>query len=190
MKKLLYASLFVASAGFAACNNGDYDANPNVNNSNTANPINTGGNTGGGNNGGFNWSGTDPMSAKIDGSAWQAATSHAAEVGILNELTIDGETSDYNATSTGSAFALSVPIHPVPGTVYTCNSTNTSFSYTDATQNSGGGSAGVYNTGFGGSGAIKITDTATNIKGYFYGTVKNASGTAKTITEGYFNVPK
>lgn len=46
MKKLLFAGLVCfASVGFVACSNGDYDADPNANNSNVTNPLNNGGNT-------------------------------------------------------------------------------------------------------------------------------------------------
>lgn len=41
MKKILLAGLATAfSLSFSACNNGNYDANPNVNNSNVLNPLN------------------------------------------------------------------------------------------------------------------------------------------------------
>ena len=39
MKKVLLASLFAASLGLVSCNNGVYDANPNINNSGAGNPL-------------------------------------------------------------------------------------------------------------------------------------------------------
>ncbi len=48
MKKIIFAGLVgFASISFFACSNGDYDANPNTNNSNVGNPLL---NNGGGNN--------------------------------------------------------------------------------------------------------------------------------------------
>lgn len=48
MKKFFLFALLVASAGFGleSCSNGDYDANPNTNNSNVGNPLNPGGSGG------------------------------------------------------------------------------------------------------------------------------------------------
>ncbi|HTN45397.1 MAG TPA: lipocalin family protein [Flavipsychrobacter sp.] len=49
MKNILIAGFAAAlSMGFAACNNGAYDANPSTNNSGTSNPLNNG--SGGSNN--------------------------------------------------------------------------------------------------------------------------------------------
>src|SRR5690606_31645003 len=82
MKKILFTSLIAACAamGLSGCISGDYDANPDGTTSG-ANPLNppgsggSGGSGGGGGTGGsgntggpgFNWSGTDPWSAKVDG---------------------------------------------------------------------------------------------------------------------------
>lgn len=42
MKNILIAGFAALSMGFAACNNGAYDANPSTNNSGTSNPLNNG----------------------------------------------------------------------------------------------------------------------------------------------------
>src|SRR6185295_11405286 len=69
MKKVFFTSLFAACAamGLSSCMNGDYDANPNANNS-TANPLlNNGGNGGGGGGGG---SASGQVSFKVNGKQY------------------------------------------------------------------------------------------------------------------------
>jgi hypothetical protein len=188
MKRLLYASIFATTAalGLSSCIRADYDADPKTV-SNGVNPLTqTNNNNGGGNNGGnnnsFNWSGTDPMSAKIDGAAWQAT---AGEYQTPSGFPVTVEA----AADDGSFMRINIPTNATLNTVYTF-SNNLTGSY------AGPGAVGdpdqIYNAGQGGSGQIMITEEdASHIKGKFTFTGKNFSGKGtKTITEGYFNVNK
>lgn len=189
MKRLLYASLFAATAALSlsSCFRADYDADP-KNVSTGVNPLtqNTnnggGGNTGGNNNNSFNWSGTDPVSAKVDGTAWQAtAAQYQTPSGF--PITVEATAAD------GSLMRINIPTNATLNTAYTF-SNNLTGSY------AGPGAAGdpdqIFNAGQGGSGQIMITEEdASHIKGKFTFVGKNFSGKGtKTITEGYFNVNK
>ena len=174
MKKGIFICIIAAagSAIFSSCNNGNYDANPATNYSNIPVPVTTGG--GGGSTSSFNWTGTDPISFKINGTAYQ-----------LTGGTI--------VTTSGIAFLIA------PN-----GSDELSISFPDATAANATVSLGGSNTVAygnpvnnnntsalsGGSGGIKILENdATHIKGLFYATLVNQSTNAKeTLTVGYFNV--
>ncbi len=68
MKKILYSALLFGSVclGMASCSNGDYIANPSSNGNNSVNPLNPL------KPGDFIWTGTAPLSLKINGSSWVA----------------------------------------------------------------------------------------------------------------------
>ncbi len=190
MKKLLFSSLFAACAamGLSSCMNGDYDATPTSNNGST-NPLNpTGGGSGGsgggsgGGGGSFNWSGTDPISAKIDGTAYtgSSATFSSSSVGSIQ---FDAITASLN----GGTIIVGFPVNAAPGT-YGSNTTGTAFNYSivENGQNNGYGS-----NIFGGSGQIQIAENdATHVKGRFSGTANGSNGKSHVFTEGYFNVTK
>lgn len=174
MKKLVLSAalLITSSLAMISCNNGDYDANPDTNNSGTPPPV-IGGGSGGGS---FNWSGTDPMSAKIDGNAFQAASGTGHYIAFSGSASI-------SADNNGKTITILIPENTAAG----------------ATLNVGGSSSltiqenitDIYSSSFGGNGSVKILENdATHIKGLFYGQCKNMSGTAKSITDGYFNITK
>jgi hypothetical protein len=193
MKKLLLVAFSATlSLGFFACNNGAYDANPNTNNSSTTNPLNqnNGGNNGGGNNGGgnssFNWSGTDPMSALVDGVLWKAGSvKYTDQMGIIF---ISGfkNPSDPNTASMNFSFQNTTI---EAGKIYEFNTANPNYaaiyseSLMDLNQQYAANLVG---------GKIKILECdATHVKGLFYFTGKNVNtNKTVTVTEGYFNVTK
>lgn len=185
MKRILYASFFAACAALslASCMNGDYDADPN-NVSTTTNPLNQGQNGGGGSGGNssFNWNGSDPMSAKVNGTGWQAA-----------EFTYLPSMQGFPASVVGkagdkSAITIQLPTNPTINSTYSFGS-NLTGSYSVNIESSDPDN--VYSAGLGGGGQIQITeDDATHIKGKFYFSGKNIGGQTRTISEGYFNVTK
>lgn len=172
MKKLVLSAalLITSSLAMISCNNGNYDANPDTNNSGTPPPVLSGG--GGG--GSFNWTGTDPMSAKIAGTGFQGSSG--------SYMAFNGSAS-ISASQGGTTITILIPENTAAG----------------ATVNAGGSSSisvqenitDIYASSFGGNGSIKILENdATHIKGLFYGQCKNMSGAAKSITDGYFNIKK
>ncbi len=178
-KRILAASiLFCTAATITSCNNGAYDANPDTNFSSTGNPLkdttqNGGG--GGGSNSKFDWTGTDPLSAKVNGTAFQATTGSANSSSgffiISGSQGIDG------------TISFSIPESTGAGSTFTLTSSN-SATYTENFTD-------VYSSALGGGGAVKVLENdATHIKGLFYFSGKSPSGVTKTITEGYFNVTK
>lgn len=188
MKKVLFASLFAACAamGLSSCMNGDYDATPNANNS-APNPLaNTGGSGGGGGTSGgggnFNWTGTDPMSAKIDGTSYTATGVTFSSI-TSGPLPYEGITGMIN----GGTLLVGWPVNAAPGT-YTSNTTGTAIVY-NIDEN--GTNWGYASNIFGGTGQIQIIENdATHVKGRFYGTLKSSGSGTHTMTEGWFNVTK
>jgi hypothetical protein len=188
MKQILYASFFAAAAaiGLSSCMNGDYDANP-ATNSTTINPLTqTGGNggTGGGgsnNNSNFNWSGTDPMSVKINGAGWQAlAGTFTAPPGFSAFVAGNGPEN--------TTVSIDIPTNPTINTTYSFGS-NLSARYFANLGSSNPDDN--YSTTNGGSGQVQILENdATHIKGKFYFTAKNTVGGSRTLAEGYFNITK
>jgi len=182
MKRVLFTTMIAACAamGISGCMSGDYDANPDgtVSGTNPLNPPGSGGGGGGGNN--FNWSGTDPMSVKIDGTDFLPAAA------IFGNTTVGPFNFDYVQGSSGSdQFMVGFPANATPGT-YTFNSSGVAASYTTVEN----GMPTAYVTSLGGSGAVQILENdATHVKGKFYG-VGKAAGGSKNFTQGYFNVSK
>lgn len=179
MKKFLVASLFAASAamGLSSCMNGDYDANPATNNSG-GNPLNPGGGSGGSN---FDWSGTAPMSVKLDGNAWGPGNvSYMPSVGGLPAQVF--------AINNSEQLIIAFPETTAPNTVVAFSSSNFASYTTD--MNSSDIST-KYTASLGSGGAVQILENdASHVKGKFYFNAKNTSGGSKNITEGYFDVTK
>jgi hypothetical protein len=173
MKKILFAlSICCCTAvTMSSCDNGAYDADPNTNNSGTSVPNMSGG----GGNSSFSWSGKDPMSAKINGASFQATTGSAAV--SAGKLVIGG------SAGTDATITLAVPANTAAGATVDISDINTASYIVGGTD--------IFNTVFGGSGAIKIIENdATHVKGLFYFSAKNAGRTTKNVTEGYFNIRK
>ena len=183
MKRFFYAMLLVSASAFAftACNNGLYDADVD-NTNNGGNPLNPGGGGGGTGGGGgsaadFPWSGTDPVSAKIEGN-----------LEVFDVATVFDFSGFFGMTATNSAgnsITIQVP-SGTPSGVYQMNGSN-SASYSQ-------GSSTVFGSGIPGGTPGKIyveTNDATTFKGKFYFTGADPIGGGKrVVSEGYFNVAK
>lgn len=181
MKKILLTSLIAACASFSlsSCMNGDYDANPagTASGTNPLTPPSTGGGGGGTSSPSFySWNGTDPISAKIDGTGYQASVSSAQEVS--NTYVVQGSDGSKTMTITFPNTSANGSIQPLS------QSSITIVGYTEG--------ADMYVSNIaGGSGSVYIMENdATHVKGKFVATLKAASGATKNITEGYFNVDK
>lgn len=187
MKKNFLFALLVAGAGLAMVScNGTYDANPDVDNSNIINPLNPPKPyEGPGANDAFDWTGTDPMSAKVDDVNWQATSCIFMDAGggfnVMGSVTTD---------SNNNPISISFPKTVTAGGVYEFgpNFPNYSASYTSKVSNDANN---VYASNFVG-GKMKILEIdASHIKGLFYFTGMNPfSGLKKNITYGYFNAQK
>ena len=180
MKRILLASVFAACAsmGLSSCMNGDYDANPKGTNTGQ-NPLNP---PGGGNNNSFNWSGTAPMSAKVDGTGWNANTGSYLPPG-------SGLPASVMALGpNNSAIGVMFPETIAPNTIINFDGTNNGSYTPDITSSDPNAK---YNASMGSGGSLQILENdASHIKGKFYFNAKNPAGTTVNITEGYFDVTK
>lgn len=125
----------------------------------------------------WNWSGTAPFSAKIDGAAFDTDTSTlqvVSSLGYVNIVVYD--------KADEVSLGLSIQSNAVAGNEYTMPSPN-NLTYTN--QNAG-------MQYIASSGKCKIISISANsIEGYFYSDMKDPTGNDPKIpkvTEGYFNV--
>lgn len=169
MKKLVLSAALLVTSSLAmiSCNNGAYDTNPMTNNSNI--PVPSTGQV-------FNWTGTDPLSGKIDGNPYQASSATHTE---FNNMTI------IQGTNGSKSITITIPQNTAAGTVVTLTGNNSAMLMESV--------ADIYSTSVpGGGGSVKVIENdATHIKGLFVATCKSAAtGTLRVIGEGYFNVNK
>ena len=132
--------------------------------------------SGGSGGGVFNWTGTEPMSAKVNGTPW---TPYGAVVNVANGFfLVQGQALD------GTGLNLMVPTTATNGKVFSAP-TPAAIMWIDPI-------GGVVLQAS--SGKVKITtNSATTLEGYFYGDLKDPQGLSPTVlhvTEGYFKVEK
>jgi len=186
MKKLFFSAFLAACAGFgvAGCSNGDYDANPDTNNSGGVNPLNPTG----GMNTDFNWGGTDPMSLELNGKAWKADDASSLIWTDNKHIFIGGM--NYTSGADTSNCTLYLNLSTKPGDIVyvfsgnTDNSASFSTKISDENQEYASTSAPF--------GAVKILENdATHMKGLFYFLARAPrTGQYINIQKGYFNVNK
>lgn len=171
--KILTLSMILAAAvlSFASCNK---QYNTEVSDSQTNNNNNN--SSGSGSN--FNWGGTPPLSAKVDGVPFLAVDIDLTE--FAGGYYITGEAAD------GSSINPVVPVGAVPGLIYSMPSpANVSW------QNTSGSGSIVLGAS---PGKVKIvTNNSTTLEGYFWADMKDYTGQKDTvvhITEGYFKIDK
>jgi len=128
----------------------------------------------------FNWTGTAPLSVKINGVQYQA-TSGSATTFLNNGIIVTGQ----NASDTAISITFSTAV--TANTVYSVPSpSNIALTIQTATtaQN------GVYESLSGGG--VKILSYSTSsVEGLFYGTLTDptkVSNATYALTDGYFNV--
>lgn len=195
MKKIFLSTLFIAGAAIAmtSCNNGNYDADPNTNNSNVTNPWNNNnGNNGngGGNNGGSVTLGT--MKAKINGTEINFSNP-AIATNVFGNLGITGNTAsppDFDQLTIGVAGYTTPKVYE--GTGFS----NLTLIYG---KYQGNALTATYSNSTSATNHVKIEvtdDSNGNFKGTFEGTVFYAApGSPNTsdsiiITDGVFYVKK
>lgn len=175
MKILTFSTLLAAAVlSFASCNK-QYDTE--VSDSQTNN-NNNGGGPGSGSGSGFNWTGTAPMSAKINGAVFTPT-----EVKLTKSTgyyTVQGSTDE------GTFLSVVFPETAIPGKVLSSPNPALLGLVT-------GSSNGTLNLGSM-NGKVKIvSNSATVLEGYFYGDMVDFSGlngVVIPVTEGYFKVDK
>ncbi len=126
----------------------------------------------------YNWSGTDPMSAEINGTPWLASTATYSEFNGWKGV----------AGFDGSLKGISIALKDISaGTEYTLKDsfTNNTAFYIPAP----GSDQMCSNTT---DNRVKILENdATHIKGYFFfSTFNSITGTTNKVTKGYFNITK
>lgn len=173
MKKLI--SLCTLSTVFilAACNKSD-NANPSNNNSNNNN-TNTSTD--------FNWSGTPPLSVKVDGVDFVPDLTDTANVQVFD---FAGYTNLMVTDKNNVTIAVSVQSNATANTEYTMPSPD-NISYTHDTPDTTyvlQAKTGKYKI---------ITNNATTLEGLFTATLYDPTNTikdTKTLTNGYFKITK
>ncbi len=158
---------------FAACS-GDYTANPDSNANGVVNPLTPLTSSQ------FTWTGTDPMSATINGAGWVAGGSSWA---------IDTSGGNRLIGYLGSTVMYLYLKEVYAGNVYAMNYNGFNQSCTLA--DSVGGAYYTYYSFLGNSGEVKIIENdSAYIKGLFYCKGVTPSGQVVAINNGYFNIRK
>ena len=202
MKRFFLSAFAVAAVGFGlvGCNNGDYDANPDVDNSDKINPFNPKG----GIHTGFDWAGVGPMSCEVNGNVWKA------NQGGFDTITW----TDFNGNPIGkfveiyglrddqspqTQISLSLEHSKVQAGSELDLNWNAGHSYGDIIANLDSLLAGakdpenyVYSAGFSSVGRAKILEyeDGQHIKGYFYFIGRNPQGYYINVQKGYFDLYK
>ncbi len=175
MKRILYcALLFTGLSIFSACSNGDYIANPAAAANNSINPLDPLKKTD------FTWTGTDPVSAEINGNQWVAETAtYVFDSGRHYILAMKGNSAlVFNLTDVWRDNLYNMGYGQF----------NTNVVYMD----SFGGSVNDYFASYqGNSGGLYMLQNDTiAIKGLFYFQGLNAAGGVRNVIHGYFNIAK
>lgn len=169
MKKILILStvLAIASWGFVSCNK---QTNTKVVDSQTNN-NGSGGST-------FNWSGTEPLSAKVNGVPFQAVS--ATVTSFAGYWSVIGKAAD------NSSINLSIPAGSLPGQIFSAP-TPANVGWQSTT-------TGPFILLMANPGKMKVvTNNSTTLEGYFWADTKDITGASDSvviITEGYFKVDK
>lgn len=139
--------------------------------------TNNGGSGGSGGSSGFNWTGAEPFSVKVDGTAFPLDKVKVVLMLGYYSIMVDG--------TDGTHIGLSIPENAAPGLVYSMPSP-ANVSWTSATSPTLllGASPGK----------VKITtNNATTLEGYFTADTRDYTGASAVVvrlTEGYFKVNK
>ena len=169
--------LFAVICGvFAACTGGNYNASPDNNANGAVNPLTPLTSSQ------FTWTGTDPISATINGVPW------VASLGTWSFDTAGGGANVLTGVS-GSTVVQLYLSGVYAGNIYGMN-------YHDYGQfvdvsDSVSGAYYSYSSVYGNSGEVQIVENdSARIKGYFYAKCLTPSGQVLVINNGYFNLPK
>ena len=179
MKKVLFSIIAVlATCTFFACNNGDYNANPTSNANGSINPMDLL------DSAGFSWSGTDAISANING----------------NFFNVDSTKTSFTLTSTGTnvitgyvtpGHGLRFELNEVYGNnIYPLGYNNTYRAM--MFQDSVGSSAVTYYSYFGNVGQVQIlrNDPQRIIGKFHFQALNMVNGTVINVSNGWFNIGK
>lgn len=167
MKKIMSLLVLALCILFTACKKSNTTSINNNNNTNTT----------------WNWSGTAPMSCKVNGVAWQCASGD-------EDYMDNGSFMAFYGISGQKEINLNIPMNAAVGAEYTITGINLN-SMALVADNASGDS---YDTFSSSVGKVKILENdATHCKALFYFDAKNQDITKSdklTITEGFFNINK
>ena len=157
-----------------ACSNGDYNTNAGSVASSSANPLNQL------DSAGFNWTGTDPLSAKINGQLVvfdSATTNYSFSLGVNAVLGIKG------------IQGLILSLKDVYGdNIY--NIGYQQYTHYGCWYDTLTSPTAQYVSYNGNVGQVLVLRNDTRFIGKFYFQGKNAKGELLNVSEGWFNVPK
>ncbi|MBC7554288.1 MAG: hypothetical protein H7257_09940 [Taibaiella sp.] len=181
MKKIFLSIIAVLSAlQFTACSNGEYIANPTTEANVSANPLNPYSTDA------FSWSGTDAVSAKINGANYNCDSFHTTwslDSGY-NVITA------YNATNYGLVLTMK---DVYVGQTYTMGFGKTArMGVWQDTSGTGVNKAKSFVSYFGNAGQINIikNDSARLIGKFYFQALDSPGGKVINVSEGWFNINK
>jgi hypothetical protein len=185
MKKFTYLAFAAFSIlAIASCKKTVIDMNANNGNNTSGSSAGNGNNSNGSNSSvKFDWTGTAPISVKLDGVPYECD-----EANINIEEAGGGYTIYFYGNDEGNMKGpvIQIKANATPGSVYNMPNGYAGIGYRDIGQ-------GIYWSCFT-SGHLKIvTNDATTIEGYFYGDLVDATNYTVVkgkLTEGYFKVTK
>jgi len=175
-RKFYSILLFTAvCASIIACNNGDYQVNPNAGSIiNPLNPLTRSQ---------FNWSGTVPLSCTVNGVPFVADSA-------FTTWTTDTMNGNYITGLKGGTRGVSLYLRNVyDTTVYSMSYGETNMgTWIDSV---GGPATGYYFSYLGNSGEVYVVENdSAYLKGYFYFAGVSDSGKLVSIENGYFKIVK
>ncbi|PQJ09207.1 hypothetical protein CJD36_020695 [Flavipsychrobacter stenotrophus] len=179
MKKVLFSIIAVlAACTFFACSNGDYNANPLSAANGSVNPFDQL------DSAGFNWSGTDAISANVNGNYFNVdSTKTGFFLGSGGTNIITG----YISPGRGFRFELNdvyaTNIYPLG-----LNNVYRYMMYSDSI----GSSAITYYSNLGNVGQVQIlrNDPLRIIGKFHFQALNMANGTVINVSNGWFNIKK
>jgi hypothetical protein len=180
MKKVLFSLLLAAGAGLGitGCSNGDYSVG-----NNGVNPLNPPG----GIDNTFGWSGTDPMSMEVNGSAWKADQVFIMDAPGMNNKAWMISGVNYAGDTTVCNLVVQKGLQAGKTVFVFYGNTDNVASY----QSKMSDWENVYASTSANLGEIKITEnSATKIKALFYFLARNDNGDYVNIQKGYVTVDK
>lgn len=187
MKKVLYTMLFCTglASALTSCSNGEYTANPSSNANGSINPLTPLTSSQ------FTWSGTEPMSADINGVHWVADGGAFTQDSLFTNQMV-GTKSDGTTMALLLANVWGGNLYNMGYHVYDKFGLYIDSLGPDPLKSPNAANAAHYYISYlGNSGEVKVLENdSAYIKGVFYFQGVNSKGQIINVTNGYFKLPK